>query len=54
MLLCDQGGVAGSTGLPRIIGGSDLEVHSASRSRELDDWFREAAEVGTGLVYTDV
>ncbi|XP_052229867.1 nibrin-like isoform X4 [Dreissena polymorpha] len=32
---------AGSQSLPNIIGGSDLEVHLAQRSKELDDWFRE-------------
>ncbi|KAK3083896.1 hypothetical protein FSP39_004849 [Pinctada imbricata] len=32
---------AGAGSLPRIIGGSDLEPHIASRSKEIEDWFRE-------------
>lgn len=35
----------GSQGLPNIIGGSDLEVHVAKRSKEIDDWFRESIQV---------
>lgn len=35
---------AGSQGLPKIIGGSDLQVHVAKRSKELDDWFRESIQ----------
>ncbi|XP_060590828.1 nibrin-like isoform X2 [Ruditapes philippinarum] len=38
---------AGSQGLPNIIGGSDLEVHVAKRSKELDDWFRESLQTET-------
>ncbi|XP_045192150.2 nibrin-like [Mercenaria mercenaria] len=38
---------AGSQGLPNIIGGSDLEVHVAKRSKELDDWFRESVQAET-------
>lgn len=40
----------GSHGLPRIIGGSDLEVHVAKRSKELEDWFRESMQVGHAVV----
>ena len=36
---------SGCHGLPNIIGGSDLEVHQGERSKEMDDWFREALEV---------
>ncbi|XP_052229879.1 nibrin-like isoform X6 [Dreissena polymorpha] len=36
---------AGSQSLPNIIGGSDLEVHLAQRSKELDDWFRKTNQV---------
>ncbi|XP_052818787.1 nibrin-like isoform X2 [Mya arenaria] len=35
---------AGCEALPRIIGGSDLEVHVAQRSKELDDWFRDTMQ----------
>ena len=42
-----QTGHVGAGTLPRIIGGSDLEAHIPSRSKEIDDWFREAAEVSS-------
>ncbi|KAL4235286.1 hypothetical protein ACF0H5_006923 [Mactra antiquata] len=34
----------GSQGLPNIIGGTDLEVHTAKRSKELDDFFKESLQ----------
>uniref|UniRef100_A0A8W8KJ51 Nibrin C-terminal domain-containing protein n=1 Tax=Magallana gigas TaxID=29159 RepID=A0A8W8KJ51_MAGGI len=34
----------GSNGLPRIIGGSDLQPHVPSQRKEVEDWFREALE----------
>ncbi|KAJ8312627.1 hypothetical protein KUTeg_010000 [Tegillarca granosa] len=40
-------GHAGSNELPRIIGGSDLEAHIASERKEIDEWFRDALEMGT-------
>ncbi|XP_061189809.1 uncharacterized protein LOC133197687 [Saccostrea echinata] len=34
----------GSSGLPRIIGGSDLQPHVPAQSKEVEEWFREARE----------
>ena len=34
-----------SISLPRIIGGSDLEVYQSSDRLERDEWFLEAREV---------
>ncbi|KAL4617093.1 nibrin [Arapaima gigas] len=36
--------VLGSTGLPKIIGGSDLVAHNRAKNSELEEWLREAAE----------
>ncbi|XP_062847064.1 nibrin [Trichomycterus rosablanca] len=36
--------VPGLQGLPRIIGGSDLVAHTHSKSSELEEWLRDAAE----------
>ena len=35
----------GAMGLPRIIGGTDLEIHSNKPRKELEDWFREETQV---------
>ncbi|XP_070574987.1 nibrin-like isoform X2 [Ptychodera flava] len=34
----------GMNSLPRIIGGSDLEVHSNKQNREVEEWFREQVQ----------
>ncbi|XP_062584813.1 uncharacterized protein LOC134246462 [Saccostrea cucullata] len=34
----------GSNGLPRIIGGSDLQPYVPAQSKEVEQWFREARE----------
>ncbi|TRZ00069.1 hypothetical protein DNTS_025733 [Danionella cerebrum] len=36
--------VPGSSGLPKIIGGSDLVAHSRSKDSEMEEWLREAAK----------
>ncbi|KPP63196.1 nibrin-like, partial [Scleropages formosus] len=36
--------VPGSSGLPRIIGGSELVAHNRGKNSELEEWLREAAE----------
>ncbi|XP_022529955.2 nibrin [Astyanax mexicanus] len=36
--------VPGLEGLPNIIGGSDLVAHNRSKSSELEEWLRDAAE----------
>ncbi|XP_023700321.2 nibrin isoform X2 [Paramormyrops kingsleyae] len=36
--------VPGSSGLPKIIGGSDLVAHNRAKNSELEEWLRAAAE----------
>ncbi|XP_048880143.1 nibrin [Brienomyrus brachyistius] len=36
--------VPGSSGLPKIIGGSDLVAHNRTKNSELEEWLRAAAE----------
>ena len=51
-LFCLQQVYPGSSvSLPRIIGGSDLEVYQSSDRLERDEWFLEAREVELYLTF---